>query len=809
MAPDTAKPPSLREDPGADWEAGLNRPARVCIVSHEFTGPHKTGGIGTAYTSLAESLAAAGHEVVALFTGWHDRKGAVENQVWRERYAGRGIELHLLGPAWPSYVASPHMEARRSWEAYDFVRARNRATPFDVIHYPETVAPGYYIAQAKSHGLEFADATLAVGVHSPTWWQRETGRQPITVQTVMDDFIERRSVELSDVLISPSAYMVSYLEDRGWRLPERRFVQQYVLPPSARGGRRPQVGRPRTVTELVFFGRWETRKGVEAFCEAVEILQAECPEPLEITFLGKPGDVQGRPATPYLEARAAAWAWPWRMVSDLDQRGAVAYLRERSCLAVMPSTVDNSPNTVYEALALEIAFIASASGGTVELVHPEDRERCTFDGWGEVFAGVPPVRMDEVEGRFSGVPLAHALLDVLGGKARPARFAVEPEENERVHVSWHGAIAAAGAPAPTPPGATPSLSACLVASEHGPHLADAAAALSGGGSGTDVVVACEDPDGPVQEGWRVVKVRQERPAEVLAALAQAAEGDWLLFLAGGHVPQPGAVETLLIAASRTHADALTFPVRDAHGPPREETPDDREALPPEIRPEVPPGLLLPLGGSPALGIFYDCYSASSFAIRRSALQKLGGFSDDLGPGEAAEDALSRLALSGGRIEVVPRDLATSRLPDRWAAIRYGEFFHSRPVQIDDASRRRLYRPYRQAIGGRLRDVPSMVSEELIRLAGGVYDLQWYYEEARSVSARVWEDMLVWKARAEELDEALLQAGEDLPALREALGERDAEIASLRRDLELVTQSRSWQLTSVLRAGGHAARRLRG
>src|SRR5437016_10539198 len=42
---------------------GAGRTARVCIATYEILGPSKNGGIGTAYHSLAATLAAANHYV--------------------------------------------------------------------------------------------------------------------------------------------------------------------------------------------------------------------------------------------------------------------------------------------------------------------------------------------------------------------------------------------------------------------------------------------------------------------------------------------------------------------------------------------------------------------------------------------------------------------------------------------------------------------------------------------------------------------------------------------------------------------------
>ena len=50
-----------------DGAARPSRKLRVCIASFDFVGPVRNGGVGTAFTSLAEALAAAGHEVTLLY----------------------------------------------------------------------------------------------------------------------------------------------------------------------------------------------------------------------------------------------------------------------------------------------------------------------------------------------------------------------------------------------------------------------------------------------------------------------------------------------------------------------------------------------------------------------------------------------------------------------------------------------------------------------------------------------------------------------------------------------------------------------
>src|SRR5262245_26420820 len=65
-----------------------------------------------------------------------------------------------------------------------------------------------------------------------------------------------------------------------------------------------------------------------------------------------------------------------RVEAHLDQREALARLSRPGTLAVMPSTGDNSPNTVYECLERGIPFIAGNAGAIPELVSEGDQTFC-------------------------------------------------------------------------------------------------------------------------------------------------------------------------------------------------------------------------------------------------------------------------------------------------------------------------------------------------------------------------------------------------------------------------------------------------
>src|SRR5262249_5464210 len=159
------------------------------------------------------------------------------------------------------------------------------------------------------------------------------------------DFMERESVARADVAWFPSRHMLQWVTEHGWRVPARRFVRQYLI---ADEGEQSRNRDTRPVEELCFFGRLETRKGLDVFCDALDVLVAEGTIPRKVTMLGKVATVDGIDSRQYLATRSAKWPMPVEIVSDLDRQGALDYLAGSGRLAVLPSRVDNLPLTVLE-----------------------------------------------------------------------------------------------------------------------------------------------------------------------------------------------------------------------------------------------------------------------------------------------------------------------------------------------------------------------------------------------------------------------------------------------------------------------------
>jgi glycosyltransferase involved in cell wall biosynthesis len=763
---------SLRLDPEVDTFSAGSRPARVCIVSYEVVGPHRNGGIGTANTSLALALGRAGHEVILLFTG--DSSDSDSLARWRRTFSEQGVLYDELDKNRVDAVGSPHKNVRRAWAAYEWVLDRHVQRRLDVIHGPDCQGHLAFIALAKRHGIAFTTTEIVTGVHSPTRWCNEANRQPMDMLWALaDDYLERTATEASDVVVSPSGYMLSYLKSRGWRLPPRTFIQQYMTSQAihdAPGLAREKSASGELVSEIVFFGRLEVRKGIEVFCDALDELAKERVPDLSITFMGSAVTVREEDSATYIERRSRGWPWSVKIMTDLSQTDAVAYLGGDGRLAVMPSLVDNSPNTVYEAIALGIPFIVSRAGGTAELIALDDVERCSF-------AGEPADDMlettvsDTSRSVLGPEALGEAIRSALGHRFPPVRPSVDRDANDACHIAWHAALAAqpSAAPPETPRRRTPRISVILTALELDGVSSPLASWLADADAEIVVAVAEGDGVGAGDQRLRVVNAGRVAAGRALGLAAQAATGEVLLTFPIDVIPEPRVHDLIARAAARSAAEVFVFPVRDF-----------------SERADGVASVVVPLGGPALLGLSYPYFGSCGFAIRAEALVALGGFTEAPSVAAPCLDLLNRAALAGYQIDVVPSVVARRTSPDplRFLYRNDGWLDAMRWTMVSE-ERQEILRPFERA----------EVTAGLPALYRRSHEL---LAEIRREHARLAEEHELLGANAERVQRAydeLHAHAKNVEHVYEALARSDQE---LRSQLEVVYGSRSWRITAPIR-----------
>src|SRR6266511_3590359 len=162
------------------------------------------------------------------------------------------------------------------------------------------------------------------------------------------------------------------MREQGWKLPARTLVIPYLTAPAATGD--PASIRAWNESErlgrVAFFGRVDEKKGVRPFAAALNALEGELLEALQLEFVGKTTSTWPKERVCALLSSATTRGLSVSFETELDQHEALALLSRPGTLAVMPSLQENSPNAVYECLEHGIPINASDVGGTPVLAAP-------------------------------------------------------------------------------------------------------------------------------------------------------------------------------------------------------------------------------------------------------------------------------------------------------------------------------------------------------------------------------------------------------------------------------------------------------
>lgn len=346
---------------------GINRRERLCIVTGELAGPFYNGGIGTTNRALAFTCRMLGYEVDVLYT--HVSKGEPFSlrglfSEHIETFSKHGVRLQYI----------PNESEWFNWQQRSYLALKHlQEHKYDLVFFDDMEGTGYYPLLARHTGCpDLVRTCMCVTAHSATQWIKELNHTAIdSIDTLRLMEMERRSLELADVVKAPSAYILRKYESYGWVMPSDTIILPNLVSHERTAATSSGIY---AIDELVFFGRLEERKGLWIFCRAIDRIKYRLTGHT-VTFLGKLSRENARALLHY----SATWPFAVRIIANFDQDQALNYLRVPGRLAVMPAPEDNSPSTIIECLQEGIPFIAASGSGGEELLDDESGKSSLFE----------------------------------------------------------------------------------------------------------------------------------------------------------------------------------------------------------------------------------------------------------------------------------------------------------------------------------------------------------------------------------------------------------------------------------------------
>jgi len=650
---------------------------KICIITPDIVGPIRNGGIGTACGAIARLLKQNGQDVTVLYA-LGDYTETETIAVWQHRYSEEGIEL----VACPDTLDAiePYPDVAVAWRVLRWLETRH----FDLLYAVEWGGTAGLVALARRAGLGFLDTVLVAGTHSPTLWHIE-GQRSLVVDryALARDHLEQMTVAFADCVITPSQHLLDWMTESGWRLPADTRVIPNPVPAALKTISHDHLGR-RPISEIVFFGRLESRKGLRVFVRALELVSPELLARVRVTFLGKFPSESSESDTRQYIARSLPDSLSVAVLNDFDATQAVEYLfSESGRLAVMPSLMENSPMTVVECLARGIPFLASDVGGIPDLL-------CESDHASHLFRPTPP-------------ELAHALVRALSTGLWPAAPRWDLFD---IDAAW---IDALGQVRQVPHNSgrtaaiiTPKVSVVVIHYNRPDTLAQALQGLlaqtfkdfelilvDDGSDQAEAIAFLREIETTnpkfVSGQWRIIRRENGYLGAARNTGWRAARGRYVLFHDDDNVSMEHLLQVMVDAAEYSQADVVTSAMEVFFGP---------------TSPINAPGgsrrkIWVPIGGALSLGAFENCYGDAHALIRRDLLVALGGVSEDYGVGHEDWEFFARACLNGYTLLAVPTPLF-------WYRVSGDSMLRSRSTP--DADYLRSARPYLSTLPPSLRPI---------------------------------------------------------------------------------------------------------
>jgi glycosyltransferase involved in cell wall biosynthesis len=352
------------------------------LVSPEYEGYYKNGGIGTYYNALSQRLKAEGWYVILLLCATEDRfQGKSKVSALDRVFSTIEIEEILtLQPIHQAILA----EAKSDFFDYQsfcilfFIQAVTSCFPVATIYaeFGEMYGYGYRTIQAKQVGL-IPKCVTSVTLHSGHEWIDEANEK-FTVPYPQDYWqlchYEQNSFENADLCFHPSNFIRNKVESYGWNV-DRAIRLPYFVPTIQlaidKNSNHSQLIQSKLIDNkipLIFFGRLEERKGLCTFIQSLKSLERELVDRFHLIFLGKVIPLQSYnlkhlDSQQYIEQELKEYC-DYDIFENLFSAEALNLISNlKHAIVCLTSPQDNFPNSALEVGQLPVNIIAADTGG--------------------------------------------------------------------------------------------------------------------------------------------------------------------------------------------------------------------------------------------------------------------------------------------------------------------------------------------------------------------------------------------------------------------------------------------------------------
>ena len=315
---------------------------KIGIFSTQLPELTTGGGIGNVTSRLARELAHVGLEVEILIS----RTEVTPTNQQISDYLSSGVKIRELPatnirttPWWLGFQNDINTELLNC--NYDLVISQEWQAPLGI-----------------AANLSGSSVPTVTWIHGGTLYDHVGSDKDFEHQfQLIDSHLEQVQLEKSNLVVSPSNYLVDFYKNYGWNFPETRIFPYHFPRYDFKN-----IHQDSTSITLAFVSALSKRKG---FDEALSLVAKLRNEGLKFTFgiYGKFLDIPENEIIDFLRKNKI----PHYFRQELKPIEIWNELSEKNSTILLPSRLDNSPSVAYEALSSSCKVLASDTQGTLEL----------------------------------------------------------------------------------------------------------------------------------------------------------------------------------------------------------------------------------------------------------------------------------------------------------------------------------------------------------------------------------------------------------------------------------------------------------
>jgi glycosyltransferase involved in cell wall biosynthesis len=362
---------------------------RIAFITPEFvTEPTYSGGLANYLGRVTTALAEVGHEVHVFTRSQHN-----------ETIVFKNVTVHRVVPLWdqkmildhvdaliPKKLYNPYQDLKSAWCLCQRWRSIQRSQPFDIVQVANVLSVGFFFRWARS-----VPVVTRLSSYRPFW--DTAAAIPITTSVKLRWLMERLAITGTQYVYAPTQFVAQQVE-QNYSIPRVDvietpfFVEQTSLDESY------FATQIKGKSYALYFGRMTPMKGVHVLTQALPEAFDRLPD-LHMIFIGSEG-LSPSPEYKNMREYIKAYLEPYRdritFLESMRHEKLYPFIQNAK-VVVLPSLMDNLPNTCLESMGLGKLVVATtgtcfeqvitdgASGILVEAGNPQALSAGILRAW--------------------------------------------------------------------------------------------------------------------------------------------------------------------------------------------------------------------------------------------------------------------------------------------------------------------------------------------------------------------------------------------------------------------------------------------